>query len=561
MMDNAKNPKFWKAIRENEEYKVFMDTVWKNYRNLCNKTNHSHKFSDFIKFKRDGSRLDYEKNYFNLRNKLHTLLILSLIYPEEEKYISELEDVIWNICDEFTWIIPAHSDDDVTVDALSHKIDLFAALTGTAFAIVKNLVGHRLDALVVERMEKEVEERIINAFINTRSWWEGVTNNWAAVCGGNTAITFMTFAPQKYLEQKSRFDKIIDNFLSGYGDDGICTEGITYWNFGFGNFVFYAQNLLEFTDGRENLFKSEKVRQIARFCEAATLNNTTISFSDGRKNGYYAVSVMHLLKSIYKDEINLPSPERIDIYGSTRTPEYLTYAFIYYNPQYKNNRGNISTSRFYPDAQWYVKKMPEYAFAVKAGHNNEHHNHNDVGGFILEVDSYHIVSDLGAGLYTKEYFHGDHMYDIFCKSSLGHSVPIINGKVQGAGEEFSGKMTMDGDRVIIRMEDAYPAEELKSLERSFEFDEHNIKMCDRFEMENDDDEIIERIITGIEPRVEDNCIVLGNVELVSDREFDITKTEHINHESFICNVYCIDYKLNGSGEFTLNLSVNKESEE
>lgn len=554
MLNKAKAYGFWNKVRTNQEYKLLLDKVHNNYGSMCGKANMAHKFSDFIKFERNGTRKEYEKGYFLLRDKLHTLLLLALIYPNDEKYITELQDVIWSICDEFTWIVPAHADNERTVDGLVKSIDLFAALTGTSFSIVKELIGERIDPLIRERMESEIEERIITTFIDKSFWWENAKNNWAAVCGGNTAITFMTYAPEKYWEQKHRFDRIAENYIGGYGDDGICTEGITYWNFGFGSFVLYAQCLLEFTDGKENLFKLDKVKQIAKFCEAATLKNTTISFSDGTACGHYSVAILHLLKEIYKDDIKLPPQEHVDIYGSTRASAYLVYAFVYFNPEFCTESDERYDNSYYPDAQWFVKRAKNYVFAAKAGHNNEFHNHNDVGCFILENDSKQVITDLGAGLYTKEYFHGN-MYDIFCKSSLGHSVPIINGKVQGAGEEFCGKMRIDGDKVKIRMEKAYPADELDSMERSFEFSKDRIIMCDTFVFKNDNNEVIERIISKICPKAEKNCIRIGNVRMVSENKSEIAVKKHINHKNQEETVYCIDYKVQNSDKFVLNIDI------
>ena len=63
------------------------------------------------------------------------------------------------------------------------------------------------------------------------------------------------------------------------------------------------------------------------------------------------------------------------------------------------------------------------AFAIKGGNNGEPHNHNDVGSFLYFIGEEEIISDLGAGEYTKAYF-GPERYSVLCCSSRGHSVPI-----------------------------------------------------------------------------------------------------------------------------------------
>lgn len=47
-----------------------------------------------------------------------------------------------------------------------------------------------------------------------------------------------------------------------------------------------------------------------------------------------------------------------------------------------------------------------------------------------------LLTDLGAGEYTKEYFH-EGRYRILCNNSFGHSVPVIDGEGQKEGGEYS----------------------------------------------------------------------------------------------------------------------------
>lgn len=33
---------------------------------------------------------------------------MSMLFPEEKEYSAMAEDAIWAVCDEFTWVLPAH---------------------------------------------------------------------------------------------------------------------------------------------------------------------------------------------------------------------------------------------------------------------------------------------------------------------------------------------------------------------------------------------------------------------------------------------------------------------
>ena len=95
-----------------------------------------------------------------------------------------------------------------------------------------------------------------------------------------------------------------------------------------------------------------------------------------------------------------------------------------------------TTAYLLPAAQWLICQDGEgNGFAAKGGNNDENHNHNDIGHFLCVFHGEMLLTDLGAGEYTKDYF-GDGRYDILCNRSMGHSVPLVNGREQCAGREY-----------------------------------------------------------------------------------------------------------------------------
>ncbi|GAF81764.1 unnamed protein product, partial [marine sediment metagenome] len=107
---------------------------------------------------------------------------------------------------------------------------------------------------------------------------------------------------------------------------------------------------------------------------------------------------------------------------------------------------------------------------VKAGHNAENHNHNDVGSFILHAAGETLLCDPGPPDYTREYF-GSARYDNVYANSRGHSVPVIGGRLQSPGPEYRGEFVetdLEASRLVIEFARAYDAPELKSLRRSWE---------------------------------------------------------------------------------------------
>ena len=95
------------------------------------------------------------------------------------------------------------------------------------------------------------------------------TNNWNAVCCGNigsTAIYLLEDGPEKdaFLE-RIRY-AIETYYLAGFGDDGVCEEGLGYWVYGFMNMVVFAMDQ-RLRDPAHDMMALKKVEKIAHFQE------------------------------------------------------------------------------------------------------------------------------------------------------------------------------------------------------------------------------------------------------------------------------------------------------
>ncbi|WP_259391711.1 heparinase II/III-family protein [Paenibacillus thiaminolyticus] len=73
--------------------------------------------------------------------------------------------------------------------------------------------------------------------------------------------------------------------------------------------------------------------------------------------------------------------------------------------------------------------------AAKGGHNDESHNHNDIGSFIVYADQCPLWIDAGVGTYTAKTFSPER-YSIWTMQSGYHNVPTVNGAEQAPGRTF-----------------------------------------------------------------------------------------------------------------------------
>lgn len=99
--------KYFLEHANNELVRAYLDEL----NALCDKFKGtpitSLKFSKFRLFDETGDRANYENDFFEKRNRLTVFMLRVWLYGEESD-VCELEDVLWAICDEYTWALPAH---------------------------------------------------------------------------------------------------------------------------------------------------------------------------------------------------------------------------------------------------------------------------------------------------------------------------------------------------------------------------------------------------------------------------------------------------------------------
>ena len=212
---------------------------------------------------------------------------------------------------------------------------------------------------------------------------------------------------------------------------------------------------------------------------------------------------------------------------------------IYYNPEPRDAEAEY----YAEESKWYVKRTKNYGFAAKGGNNNEHHNHNDVGAFIFAKNGKQVITDMGRGAYTKQYFRIETRYEHIECSSLGHSVPYFNdGTAQKFGGEFKAECeTHESGKFSLDIAGAYGSEAIKSVKRTFIAKEDEVILTDTFEVD-EGTQITERLVALFKPEILDSSIKIGSGEVFFDKSIcDVSVTEKVTTKKF--TVYLIDFKL------------------
>jgi hypothetical protein len=480
-------------------------------------------YSRFTLYVEQGTRREYEGDYFERRRRLNTFALLSMLEPDEPAHLKELIDIVWAICGEYTWCVPAHvPGSDAEIRA---TIDLFSAETGFALAEIALLLGDRLPPLVRERVAQELEIRLFGPFTSRESFhWESMRNNWSAVCAGSVgAAALLAVRDEDRLAAiVERTFRSLDCFLEGYGEDGACPEGLNYWTYGFGYYVYYADLLGKRTGGAIDLMSGEKVRHIAQFQQKAYLGGDRVAnFSDSSPQARFQPGLTHYLAGRYPGTEVPPLGQRA-AYADDHASRW-AHAFrnlIWLNPGL-GGADWPAADYILPDAQWMISRHRSaegaFGFAAKAGHNAESHNHNDIGQFMLLADGETFIADLGSGEYTRTYF-GEGRYEYDCNGSQGHSVPIVEGTFQAEGEESAARVLEASvgeaeDRFRFEMSSAYRVPHLESLIRGFVWQKGELpvlEVTDEFRFAEAPSEAVERIVSLLPPeRTEDGVLLRG----------------------------------------------------
>jgi hypothetical protein len=279
----------------------------------------------YREFHVNGSRLPFETAYFERRRRLARAAICALLdsSPDRDKWLDSLREKTVSIFSEFSWALPAHVNSPSGRDPL--HIDLFAAETANLMAELLTIFPTVFPADLVAAIKGRVRRDFSENYLNRHEdfFWTKASNNWNAVCHQGVLGAALSLEDDPALLAKILMvaRKYLPLFLRGFGDDGACSEGPGYWQYGFGWFCVLNEQLETRTQGQLSLFEGDPhIREIALFGPRVTLTNFHfVNFSDSPRTGALSPSLLTYLGRRLGDENLLAharkSYERLDQTG------------------------------------------------------------------------------------------------------------------------------------------------------------------------------------------------------------------------------------------------------
>ena len=580
-------PEKWEEIKTHPFYKEELSALIEEGEKYLSSPIPSLPLSLFRRFMRDGNRREYEKPYFERRRRIARLAILCRLYGD--KYKDALEDVLWAVLEESTWALPAHLLELYTEEHDRKTfLDLFSTETGALLSLVYHILGEKISAFVRTRIESMVRARIIEPFFAEHFWWMDGPNNWGAVCGSQVALCVMILGTEaEFRRAEPSFNRTMNLFLATYGKDGCCLEGLGYWKYGFGSFLDYADAVRNYSEGRQvfshtekalaldqrelahdhergviDYFKREDVKRAALFAQNVRLTgDVAVSFSDGFENYRITRSHLYLLKREYPDLISYPDKDFFVQSASSGSLGIIRH-FLWSDPEAEYGAAMKTETLYYEEGQWFIHKSARYSLAAKGGHNDEAHNHNDIGSFLITAKEGSILCDLGSGEYTRQYFEPETRYDYLVNSSRGHSVPIINGNLQKVGSTRAIAEKTGDHLFTVHYGFAYEDETLQDALRAFSCDEGGVTVSDSFSFTETPKSLTERFVSRKKPMLEEGRITIGSAVLSYDAESFtavLSSEEYSDHACVKQTAYLLDFmpqKLQKEMRFTLRIDIS-----
>ena len=224
----------------------------------------------YLDFSRTGKRPRGEAMLRARSGRLYPLVMAECL-EGRGRFLPAIQTALHEYVSQPTWTLPAHDHDLNCFHRKSYSVDLGSSMFAVELAQTLYLLGDKLppstrrkcgrpgdphlrpraefaanqQGKLVDARHEQLERRLLGGVVG------------AAQCVLDDRRQRAEFLAAG--EHYSRY------YLSGFGNDGYCVEGIGYWDYGFSYFIFLREELLHSTGGQIDLFSDPKIHNVALF--------------------------------------------------------------------------------------------------------------------------------------------------------------------------------------------------------------------------------------------------------------------------------------------------------
>ena len=431
----------------------------------------------YLEFPRLGTRANFEAAYLPRRSLLAKLVLAECV-EGRGRFLDAAVNAIWSICEESSWCLPALINMQKAGSSLpvvaEPVVDLFVAETGAQLAWVDYLLAgqlERISPVIRPRLLREIHQRILSPCLARDDFWflgfiHANVNNWNPWINSNwlACVLLLENDTARRLAAVKKILRSVDKFIDVYGDDGGCDEGPGYWTRAGASLFDCLELLYWASGGKISVYGEPKIANIARFVYRAHIaDRWFVNFADAAARMEQSASLLYRFGQRISDERLMGFGAYFREGGSSAAPHIsdngtrsLPAVFGYADLVAAIPGEPLPRDVWLGDIQVMVARTAEgsaagLTVAAKGGHNDESHNHNDVGQFIVYADGDPLLIDIGVETYTRKTFSAQR-YEIWTMRSLYHNLPSVNGCEQLAGRQFAAHdVKYQADDAVARL--------------------------------------------------------------------------------------------------------------
>lgn len=406
-------------------------------------------------------------------------------------YTQMVKDGLLDIINQKSWVSPRVDYDFKNYNGIEYSVDLTSSLYAHTIAQTLYLMGDKIDSTLRQQAINALYLRVFNPVLNKISTQNTnrendfliTASNWNHVCLAGLVGAALTAIESKH--ERAVFVSIGEyyskNGLTAFNSDGYCTEGMRYYNYGFGHYVLLRESIWQATAGQLDLFNGPKVRKIASYApNLEIVNNVYPTISDASEGDKPDADLMTYLSrnlglGLTKYDTLTFKANTVDIRNE------IMMAFPNSSSEFNPGVGTdkVMIRSFFDQTGVLVcRPRPCSIFnigvALKGGNNAESHNHNDIGSYTIVQGNQIMVGDPGAIPYTANIFNPQYRYTYKTIGSYGHPVPLVAGTEQQPGDQAASQtiftdFSLEKDSIKLDIASAYNVPGLNKLERTMNY--------------------------------------------------------------------------------------------
>jgi hypothetical protein len=519
--------------------------------------------TDELEFKRNGNRTRFEAISFGRRERLGELVLAECI-GNRGKYLDQIANGVWLICEESFWGVPAHLGAQKAgvglADVAEPIIELFGAETAATLGWVVYLLERKLNTVsprIVERVHLEAKKRTLDPYFNRNDFtWMGLDgkgrrlNNWNTWINSNV-LTANLLLEKDAARRQAVVEKVcrsVDEFLADYSPDAGCEEGPGYWGRSAASFFDCCWTLVSAHAGKGDAALTHPfTRAMGHYiCNVHVAGNYFVNYGDAHPHDAPPPDLAYRFGRATGDTMlaefgafNAKAhgtgaggsalsvammPDRGGVASLSRS---LARVLAAEEISAATGHDALPRDAWYPHLGLMTARQKEgsaegFYVAAQAASNGRSHSHNDSGSFILFHDGAPVFIDVGPEAYTATTFSKDR-YTLWPMQSAYHNLPTIGGVMQHDGDAYRAgdlQYAASDAEVSFRanLATAYPKEAgAQRWTRTLRLDRTRgvVRIAEDFVLDRPV-EVTLSLMTAVEPVIQAEGLRVGRTLLVFD---------------------------------------------